>query len=71
MHKCGPGLRGTSLPTSLPEERTSTLPHSLPSGPAVPTRIYRQQRRHLGGELTEPSRRTEAPEEGEAARGHA
>lgn len=37
-------------------------PPSFPSTPSALTRIYRQQRRHLGGVLTERSCRTEAPE---------
>lgn len=60
-----------SLPArALPRDQPRPAPW-VPHGPAALTRIYRQQRRHLGGGLPEPSCRGEDPRTGGAARGDA
>lgn len=54
LRNWGPGLRGTSRPRCLPEDPITALP-PFPFCLATLTRIYRQQRRHVGSALTEPS----------------
>lgn len=53
MHNWTPGLQRTSQPGWLAEERITALPQ-VSFCPAALTRIYRQQRRHLGCAPTEP-----------------
>lgn len=50
----GPARRGSSRPRRLPEDPITALPQ-FPVCLATLTRIYRQQRRHVGSALTEPS----------------